>query len=105
MKNFIIQIITFILSIALSSVIAYYGLFNPVEGLEALSLIVIIPLVLIFYVILLTTLIPCVVAGFKATFHEALGIKITAIIFLVLTALLVLFNIYTGLSLFGVNIF
>ena len=105
MKNFIFQVITFIFSAALTSVVAYYGIFAPVEGLAALSLIVIIPLCLVFYVILLTTLIPCVINGFKAVFNGNLGIKITAVIILVLTVLLILFNVYCGLNLFGVKLF
>lgn len=104
MKNLIYQILTFVLSVAISAVCAYFS-FNPVTGLESLKLIVIIPLVLIFYVILLSTLTPCVITGFKATFSDNLGIKITSIILLTLTALLVLFDVYTGLNMFGIKIF
>lgn len=104
MKNFVIQIITFILSLAISAVCAYFA-FKPFEGLESLSLIVIIPLILIFYVILLATLTPCVINGFKATFNDVTWQKITSIVLLSLTALLVLFDVYTGLKLFGVQLF
>lgn len=105
MKNFIFQFITFVLSALLTCVIGYYGVFNPVEGLATLSLIVIIPLCMVFYVILITTLIPCIINGFKAVFSGNLGIKITAVIILVLTVLLILFNVYCGLNLFGVKLF
>lgn len=104
MKNLILQIVTFIFASLISAVCAYFA-FMPIEGLEGLSLIIIIPLTLIFYVILLATLTLCVINGFKATFNEVTWQKVTAIVLLSLTALLVLFDVYTGLTLFGVKIF
>lgn len=105
MKSLITQIITFILTALLSALSAYITFSTDTSGLASLSLFIIIPLVFIFYVITLAVMVPSIINGFKATFNDALGIKITSIVILVLTALLTLLDVYTALTLFGVNIF
>ena len=106
MKNLVVQIITFILTALLSALSIYVTFVYDISSmLSGLSLLVSIPLIFIFYVIKLSLTIPASINGFGATFSDSLGIKITSIVLLVLSALLTLLDVYTALTLCGVKLF
>lgn len=102
MKDFITQIITFILTALLTALASYVTCKIDINVISNVSLFVIIPLAFIYFVITLASLIPSITSGFQASFSDSLGIKITSIIILVLTAFLVVIDVYTALTLFGV---
>ena len=101
--SFIWGIITFVLAVLLSGIC--YKVYGSIQetsgGVEALSLIVTIPLLIILYIALVGLLLSAVINTVRAIFSDAKAIKIISIIFLVLEICVTAFDAFVAVNILG----
>lgn len=100
--GFVGSIVLFIVSVLLT-IITYYlsNHFMTASGIAVISALVLIPLIIMFFVILASVLISGTIGAIRSIGSDIKGIKITAIILLILYAGLIIFNAILALKIFG----
>ena len=100
--SFVWGIISFVLSVVLSGICyTVYTSIQETSGVEAMSLIVTIPLLIILYIALLGFLMSAVISTVRALFLDSKAIKIISIVLLILEVCVTVFDVFVALRILG----
>lgn len=100
--SFIGSIVLFIVSAALSVLIYSISESIPTEGIVgAIGMLLFIPLAIMFFLLLISSLITGTVAAIRAVMSEIKAIRIISIIIIILYVGLIIFNALLGFQIFS----